>query len=92
MLFTWIFVSDFVGVFFTLLLRSRSPVGEVHRCVFEQSGEDEHEATDEVDVDGFDVADSWEGAADSRADRCHGQHSCYTCSEKKSELDHDAEP
>lgn len=51
------------------------PVGVVHRGVFEQRSEDEDKTHDEVDIDGFDIADPGKGLPHPGGDRRHRQDS-----------------
>jgi len=43
------------------------PCGNVDECVLEQTTEDEDEADDHPDVDGFDVGDTWQLFVDAYA-------------------------
>ena len=62
-----------------LALDFGTPVAVVDGCVLEQSGEDEHETHDEVDVDGFDVGDSRQRRPDAGTNGRHRQHRRYAC-------------
>ena len=62
-----------------LALDFGTPVAVVDGCVLEQSGEDEHETHDEVDVDGFDVGDSRQRRPDAGTNGRHRQNGRYAC-------------
>lgn len=57
-----------------LLLGPRAPVRVVDGRIFEERGEDEDEAHDEIDVDGLDVRDARQRGAHARANCRHGEH------------------
>jgi len=54
------------------LFRLVAPVSVVHCSVLEQGGKDEHKAGDQVDVDGLDVGDAWQGGTYACAYGGHG--------------------
>ena len=58
-----------------LFLSPSSPKGVIDGGVFQQGGKDEDETHDQIDVDGFDVADARQRGAHSRRYGRHSQHS-----------------
>ena len=57
----------------------RPPVGIVDGGVLKQSGKHKDEAHDQIDIDGFDVADTGQGRPNSCTNGRHCQHGRNAC-------------
>lgn len=77
-LVTWAFVVSFVEALidFLLLLGSSSEKHIVDKGIFKKGQEHENEAAHEVDINGFNVGDLWEGLPQVGV---NGRHSEYRC-------------
>lgn len=56
------------------LLGSFAPMRIVHGGIFEQSGKDKNETSDQIDVDSLDIANARQRRAHACANRGHSEH------------------